>query len=57
MLDHPMEDRFDHDGFRDALRDTGFDVIGSSDLWGRFAWFVADKTPHEDIRRAATPVA
>lgn len=57
LLDHPMDDRFDHDRFRDALRDAGFDVIGTSEMWGQFAWFVADKPSHEDIRRAATPLA
>jgi len=57
LLDHPMEDRFDHDRFRDALGDAGFDVLASSDLWGQFAWFVADKPTHEDTRRAAAPVA
>ncbi len=56
LLDHPMEDRFDHDRFRDALRDAGFDVIGSNDLMGQFAWFVADKPPHENIRRSSAPL-
>jgi demethylmenaquinone methyltransferase/2-methoxy-6-polyprenyl-1,4-benzoquinol methylase len=43
LLDHPMEDRFDHDQFRAALIDAGFDVVGSRELWGQFAWFVADR--------------
>lgn len=43
VLDHPMEDRFDRAEFADGLREAGFRVVASSDLWGQFAWFVADK--------------
>lgn len=43
LLDHPMEDRFDHDQFRDALAEVGFELVETRDLWGQFAWFVADK--------------
>jgi ubiquinone/menaquinone biosynthesis C-methylase UbiE len=43
VLDHPMDDRFDHDQFRDALEDAGFTLVESWDAWGRFAFFVADK--------------
>ena len=57
LLEHPMRDRFDQGRFLDALRDVGFDVIGTSDLWRQFAWFVSDKPHHESSRRAATPLA
>ncbi len=43
VLDHPMEDRFDHGEFRDALEDVGFEVVETQDVWGQFAFFVADK--------------
>ena len=43
VLDHPMEDRFDHVQFRDALEDVGFELVETQDVWGQFAWFVADK--------------
>lgn len=43
VLDHPLEDRFDHDAFRDALVDLGFKVVATRSLLGDFAWFVADR--------------
>lgn len=43
LLDHPLEDRFDRDGFARGLADAGFDVVASNELFGQFAWFVADK--------------
>lgn len=43
LLDHPLEDRFDREGFAAALRETGFEVRVSEELLGDFAWFVADK--------------
>jgi ubiquinone/menaquinone biosynthesis C-methylase UbiE len=43
VLDHPMEDRFDRAAFADALRAAGLEVLGSSELLGSFAWFVAIK--------------
>lgn len=41
LLEHPQQDRFDHDGFRDALRSVGFQVLETRTLWDRFGWFVA----------------
>lgn len=41
LLDHPQQDRFDHDRFRDALRTAGFRMLGTQTLWDRFGWFVA----------------
>jgi ubiquinone/menaquinone biosynthesis C-methylase UbiE len=43
LLDHPMHDRFDHDGFARALKEAGFVVKASRDLLGQFAFFVAEK--------------
>ncbi len=43
VLEHPQEDRFDRDGFRDALSSTGFRVLATRTLWDRFGWFVADR--------------
>jgi ubiquinone/menaquinone biosynthesis C-methylase UbiE len=43
VLGHPQEDRFDHDRFVDALKDSGFLVVASNQLWRSFGWFVADK--------------
>ena len=43
LLEHPQENRFDHDGFRDALGEAGFRVLGTDTLWDRFGWFVADR--------------
>lgn len=41
LLDHPLEDRFDHHGFVRALLQHGFEVIGSRELAGLFGWYVA----------------
>jgi ubiquinone/menaquinone biosynthesis C-methylase UbiE len=43
LLDHPRTDRFDRDGFENALSEAGLDVTGTAELWRAFAWFVADK--------------
>ncbi len=43
LLDHPRHDRFDREGFARALDAAGFRVRVSDELWGDFAWFVADK--------------
>ncbi len=43
VLDHPMEDRFDHDDFRDALTSGGFEVVVTRSLRSDMAFFVADK--------------
>ena len=43
VLDHPMEDRFDHDDFRDALGAGGFEVVATRPLRNDMAFFVADK--------------
>jgi ubiquinone/menaquinone biosynthesis C-methylase UbiE len=43
VLDHPIEDRFDRRGFDDALGAAGLNVLGSNELFGSFAWFVAVK--------------
>ncbi len=43
LLEHPLEDRFDHDGFRDALEQQGFRVDGSRDVLGLGGFFVATR--------------
>jgi ubiquinone/menaquinone biosynthesis C-methylase UbiE len=43
LLAHPQHDRFDHDTFRAALDDQGFRIVASNEVFGQFAWFVADK--------------
>lgn len=41
VLDHPLVDRFDHEGFVHALEDHGFEVIASRELAGLVGWYVA----------------
>jgi ubiquinone/menaquinone biosynthesis C-methylase UbiE len=43
LLEHPKEDRFDQQAFGAALKAHGFEVIDTRQLWGHYAWFVADK--------------
>ncbi|MCI0486927.1 MAG: class I SAM-dependent methyltransferase [Blastocatellia bacterium] len=43
LLEHPREDRFDHDRFVEALEESGFAVISTDQLLRRFGWFIADK--------------
>lgn len=43
VLEHPMEDRFDAAELRRALEDLGFRVRDARELFGHFAWVVADK--------------
>lgn len=43
LLEHPRHDRFDRETFHAALEVQGFHVVASRELFGQFAWFVADK--------------
>jgi len=43
LLDHPMDDRFDMDGFCAELREVGFDLTGRRELFGHFGWVVATR--------------
>jgi ubiquinone/menaquinone biosynthesis C-methylase UbiE len=43
LLEHPMHDRFDRAGFTQGLEEAGFRLLDSEELFGDFAWFVADK--------------
>jgi ubiquinone/menaquinone biosynthesis C-methylase UbiE len=43
VVTHPQRDRFDHERFRQALAEAGLRPVASSQLWGGFGWFVADK--------------
>lgn len=47
VLDHPQHDRFDRKAFAQALGAAGFELRVSDELWGDFAWFVADKPAAE----------
>lgn len=43
VLDHPQENRFDHDRFKTALMQNGLTVIASDQVWSRLGFFVAEK--------------
>jgi ubiquinone/menaquinone biosynthesis C-methylase UbiE len=43
LLDHPREDRFDHDEFVAGLAQAGFTVLASQQMRRDFGWFVAEK--------------
>jgi ubiquinone/menaquinone biosynthesis C-methylase UbiE len=43
LLEHPMEDRFDHQGLHRGLEDAGFRVIETRTLSSWFGWFVAER--------------
>jgi len=43
LLEHPEQDRFDHDEFCAALAASGLDLVTSSQLWRAGGWFVADR--------------
>jgi hypothetical protein len=43
VLEHPLEDRFDQQGFESALRDAGFLLRRGVGIFQHFAWFIADK--------------
>ncbi len=43
LLDHPTENRFDHERFASALEEQGFVLVASRPLWGWFGWYVCDK--------------
>jgi ubiquinone/menaquinone biosynthesis C-methylase UbiE len=45
LLEHPMDNRFDHDRFTRELAATGFDVVATAQTWGWFGWYVADRGP------------
>jgi ubiquinone/menaquinone biosynthesis C-methylase UbiE len=52
---HPLEDRFNHDQFRDALAAAGFHVIATNQLWRWRAWFIADKPGRDSRLNPAAP--
>lgn len=43
VLEHPLDDRFDADGFARALTAHGFEHVRSRVLLGSFGWFVGSK--------------
>jgi ubiquinone/menaquinone biosynthesis C-methylase UbiE len=44
LLDHPQEDRFDHEQFKTYLEKAGFAATADAVLWNWFGWYVANKT-------------
>lgn len=51
VLDHPLEDRFDHAGFLDGLRAAGFIAVAETALGRSAGWYVADKPAGEGSTR------
>lgn len=43
VLDHPLYDRFDLPELERALVAAGFEIVATDQLFGDFAWVVADK--------------
>jgi ubiquinone/menaquinone biosynthesis C-methylase UbiE len=43
LFHHPLEDRFDREGFLSGLAQAGFIPITTRESWYSMAWFVADK--------------
>ena len=43
FVEHPQDDRFDHEQLQKALEQTGFAVVRSANLWRYFGWYIADK--------------
>ncbi len=43
LLDHPQENRFDHDRFAAELAAQGFRVVATEKMGDWFGWYVADK--------------
>jgi ubiquinone/menaquinone biosynthesis C-methylase UbiE len=43
LLEHPQEDRYDHEEFKAALAQCGFTVLSDNQIWNSFGWYVADK--------------
>ncbi|MGA2867292.1 MAG: class I SAM-dependent methyltransferase [Verrucomicrobiota bacterium] len=46
LFGHPWEDRFDHSQFIAGLRQAGFQVVATRQIWNRFGWYVAQKGTH-----------
>ena len=43
LLEHPLENRFTHRTFREALEKTGFVLVGETRFANLFGWFVVEK--------------
>lgn len=43
LLDHPLDDRFDHGAFCRGLEQQGFELLAERQIVGCFGWYVADK--------------
>jgi hypothetical protein len=47
LLDHPEQDRFTRAQFVEALDQNGFTAAATGEFIQLFAWFIADKPPHD----------
>ncbi len=52
LFDHPWTDPFDHEQFLAALRQIGFRVLASQQIWNRFGWYVAQKAGHPNNQKS-----
>ncbi len=43
LVDHPQQDRFDHEAFKAGLVQAGFRVVADRQIWNRIGWYVAEK--------------
>lgn len=43
LLDHPLQDRFDHVQLGNHLKETGFHLLAEDALGSWFGWYVATK--------------
>lgn len=55
LLDHPLDDRFDLPELERALSAAGFRIVATDELFGDFAWVIADKAARADGVSAAQP--
>jgi ubiquinone/menaquinone biosynthesis C-methylase UbiE len=52
LFAHPWIDRFDHEQFMAALRQTGFQILASQQIWNRFGWYVAQRGVHANDQQS-----
>ncbi len=59
LFAHPWEDRFDHEQFIAGLRQAGFSVLATRQIWNRLGWYVAQKSTqaNENDQEPPSPVA
>jgi ubiquinone/menaquinone biosynthesis C-methylase UbiE len=52
LFDHPWTNPFDHEQFIAALRQTGFQMVASQQIWNRFGWYVTQKGTHANDQQS-----